>query len=68
MPTFEKRIEKKIRDLEGSVEYLKDQNTTLLKHLDHTNQKCMKQAEEIEILSMFFENFGFRVGWLVKVT
>ena len=57
MPVFEMRLEKKIEDLEGSVEYLKDQNITLLKRLDQTTQKCETQGEQIAILSMFYEFF-----------
>ena len=57
MPVYEMRLEKKIEDLEGSVEYLKDQNITLLKRLDQTTQKCETQGEQIAILSMFYEFF-----------
>ena len=53
MPVFEMRLEKKIEDLEGSVEYLKDQNITLLKRLDETRQKCETQGKQIAILGMF---------------
>ena len=52
MPAFEKRMEKKIKDLEGSVEFLKEQNIMLLKCLDQTRQKCETQKEEIVILSI----------------
>ena len=53
MPAFEKRMEKKIKDLEGSVEFLKEQNIMLLKCLDQTRQKCETQGKQITILGMF---------------
>ena len=53
MPAFEKRMEKKMKDLEESVEFLKEQNIMLLKCLDQTRQKCETQKEDIVILSMY---------------
>ena len=53
MPVFDTRMDNKLEDLEGDVQYLKDQNITLLKHLDQTRQICETQQEEIMILSKF---------------
>ena len=53
MPLFDKRMENKLEDLVGCVEYLKDQNISLMKHLDQTRQICETQQEEIMNLSMF---------------
>ncbi len=62
MPVFDKRMENKLEDLEGDVEYLKDQNITLLKYLDQTRQICETQQEEIIILSMFLNILQLRIG------
>ena len=65
MPAFEKRMEKKMKDLEESVEFLKAQNIMLLECLDKTRQNCETQQEQIIILSMFLKislNVGFGPG------
>ena len=50
MSVFDKKIEKKIEDLVGSVEYLTDQNITLMKRLDQTKQTL---EEKILMLGMY---------------
>ena len=55
MPAFEKRMEKKMKDLEESVEFLKAQNIMLLECLDQTRQNCETQQEQIIILSRFLK-------------